>query len=892
MFLRPISACVGGAVLALAILPPTYARADSAMSGATNPGAASTIAQNAPPSPNATISVAVRDAGGKPIPGVNLRLTGSATATATTTEAGTSTFGNLAGGTYLVTASKTGFANIDVTITVEAGGTQTATFTLEPVSQTTLRQIGRVVTSRANGATQLNTTPAAVSTISQQTYVDRGQDQVANLLEELPGVELQRFSSGGGPGANTVAALRGADSSETQTLIDGHPVSGGPQGNYLIQFLNPLLLSDIEVSKGPGAFGNEIDNQVNGTINYRTPSITKSFTATGTLGYDTYNGSTDSLVASDTIGKFGFLVGYAQFGTPGYNTSPVLSVVSDGSSIGPGHIPTATATTSIPATQSFENHSDLFKLGYTFSNSTAVTLGFLDLNTYVDYTGNLTTEEPFTIIAGPCAVCGTNNFYSGLPTYTAPSLGGLVGKTVFASSTQDNLYLGNYEYDNEPFFTGDLRTTFGPGSFLARYYAASISRDISDPEEAFQPVQCDDPTCNFSVIANNGDLSGAFFQTQSDYLHGADFEYQIPVAANTYTVAYDSHGDRTTSCSGGEANPSGCSVPSVLQTSNTFSARGNFRVGSRLGIDFANYFSHTTFVGARYDPRLGITFQPNANAVIRIAAGSSFVAPSAEIAYDVIPHVNRKTFYEGASFAPETSTSLDLGSDIRTGSDSKLVIDGYATRLFNRFTSISTQVSGTYGGSPYTSLQVTGNQASALEKGIELTFVKAPRYGFGTTEYLNFLRAYAGGSDTATMTAAGVPIQINAAGSTIYGTEADGQQFAGYPFTHGRAEVNYTTRNGVRAAFGTSYYGSLNSFNEPGFALFDANVGAPLRAGLTFRASVENIFNHDDYRTFGEYNYGVSLPALGGGTSGNTLYFAPPREFTVSIERSIGKPAP
>ncbi len=66
-----------------------------------------------------------------------------------------------------------------------------------------------------DSATQLNTTPAATNTSGEQTYIERGQPQVSNLLEELPGVELQRFSLGGGPGANTVAALRGEDPAET-----------------------------------------------------------------------------------------------------------------------------------------------------------------------------------------------------------------------------------------------------------------------------------------------------------------------------------------------------------------------------------------------------------------------------------------------------------------------------------------------------------------------------------------------------------------------------------------------------------------------------------------------------------------------------------------------------
>jgi outer membrane receptor protein involved in Fe transport len=854
---------------------------------------------------SSSISGTVKDAGGRAIGNATVSAQGPSRASTVTGKDGTFALPGLAPGTYLVTAKRTGYATVNTTVTLSGGVGRTADFTLGNVNQTTLRQIGRVVTSR-NSATQLNTTPAATNTLAEQTYIERGQPQVSNVLEELPGVELQRFSSGGGPGANTVAALRGGDPAETQTLIDGHPVNGGPSGDYLLQFLNPLLLSDIEVSKGPGVTGNQIESQLNGSINFRTPSIMTNLSALATVGYYTYDGSTDSLRVSDTLGKFGFLVGYAQFGTPGYNTQPVLSVAANGTP-GVGVIPDGTATTVIPATQFFENHSELAKFSYNFSNSTALTLGYLGLHSYADYTGNLTTLEPFHIVAtcptmnaagnsGPGTGAGCS--YGTNPTYTAPALLGLVGKTEYASSNADNLYLGNFETDNEPFFTADLRTTFGPGSFLARYYATSIARDISDPQEAYQPIQCDDPTCNFNVISRNGDLSGAYFQTQTDYLHGADLQYALPIGPNTYTASYDSHGDRTTACSGGQANPAGlgsCSVPSILQTSQTISVRGDLHFGHELGIQVANYFSHVEFVGSRSDPRIGITVQPNADVVLRASAGSSFIAPSAETAYNIIPHLRRTTLYEGPAIVPETGVSYDLGGDVRTGPDAKVALDVYVTRLFNRFNTVTIENAdgktpvGVFAGTPYSRLELTGNQATALDKGLELTYVKAPRYGFGTTDYLNFLRAFTGGSDTA-FNAAGNPL-VSAIG-TIYGNVADGQQFSGYPFTHARAELNYTSRSGLKPAFGATYYGALNSFNEPGFVLFDAYVDARLKYGLHLNVSAQNIFNHDAYRTFGLYNYGIAPPALGGGTSGSTLYFAPPRQITLQLSRQLGNPYP
>ena len=845
----------------------------------------------------AIVAGVVNDDAGKPVAGARVTLSGPTAASADTRIDGTFSFANAAAGTYLITVSKPGFATINTTVRASADTPVQTTVSLARDTQSSLREIGRTVTARSS--TSLNKSAAAIDTIDTQTYFRRGQGQVSNLLEELPGVELQRFSSGGGPGANTVAAVRGSDPAETQTLIDGHPVSGGPQGSYLIQFLNPLLLSDIEVSKGPGASNsNQIVNAINGSVNFRTPTITSTLSAKASLGYDTYNGSSDSILISDTIGKVGLLAGYAMFGTPGYNTQPVLSVAANGTP-GVGVIPEATATTYIGASQTFHNHSELLKLGYNFSNSTNVTLGYLGLHTYADYTSNLTTLEPFKIVgscpntdasgnSGPGTGAGcSSNGNSGNPTFTAPGLAGLVGKTVYASATADNLYQGNFETDNEPLFTADFRTTAGPGTFLARYYAASIARDISDPDEAFQPLQCEDPTCNFAAIAAAGDLSGPFFQTQTDYLHGADFTYSLPLGPNTYTASYDTHGDRTTACNGVTASPSGngCSVPSILQTTNSLSVRGDLHFGSKIGLQIGNYFSHSTFVKSRYDPRVGITFAPNATFVVRAAVGSGFAAPSASVAYALIPHVSRKTLFTGLTASPETSISYDLGGDVRTGGDSKIAVDAYVTRLFNRFTSVTVGprpgFGGTFDGQPYTRQTFTFNQSDALTKGLELTYEKTPTYGFGTTDYLDFSRAYAGNSN----------FNFNQIG-TVYGNQADGQQFSGYPYTKGRVEFNYRTHDGLRPALGATYYGNVNSFNEPGFVMFDANVEGKLKAGLTLNVSIDNIFNHDSYRTFGQYNYGYAPIQPSGPPVANTLYFAPPRSITVQLSRSIGPTTP
>ncbi len=339
-----------------------------------------------------------------PIAGATVEARGATTQRTTSAANGTFTL-TLPPGVYtlLVTHAGDKPAQQDIAVTT---GLQPLSVTLETASLTTIQRIGSTVATA--GAITLNTSPAAVSTLTSADYQLRGQNVVQNLLEELPGVELTRASSGTAPGANTNVAVRGADPYETQTLVDGHPINGGASGTFLIQFLNPETLGTIEVSKGPGYLGNTIADSIGGTVNFRTPPISQTLTGRVAAGYDTYNGSEYALEASDTVGKFGFLIAAAFYGTPGYNDQPIPFVVPDANAMF-GVVPNATINALYPNSQTYNNRSQVVKLAYNFRPSTVFTAEYFGGQSYVDYTGTLTTQEPVHIVAGPCVTCGMFN---------------------------------------------------------------------------------------------------------------------------------------------------------------------------------------------------------------------------------------------------------------------------------------------------------------------------------------------------------------------------------------------------------------------------------------------------------------------------------------------------
>jgi outer membrane receptor protein involved in Fe transport len=824
-----------------------------------------------------------------PLAKANVTIVGPVTKSTVTGADGTFQFTNLPAGTYRLRATAPGFQPLENTSLSASTTPQPIAITLAAASLNTLRTIASTSVAGRGGVT-INSSGEAQSTISSQTFEDRGQFQVQDLLEELPGVELARFDSSA-PGANVTPAVRGASPYETQTLIDGHPVSGGQYGDFLIQFLNPLALGSVEVDKGPGVFGNTIQNAVGGTVNFLTPTITSTLRGQLTTGYDSFNGSTYSARVSDTIGKLGFLAAYGFYGTPGYFSGNILSVNTATSGFA-GSIPTGTVNEGIYSTETYQNRSQVFKLAYNFSPTTSLTLGAIGEQTYVDYTATLDTVEPIKIVP----------VLPGSPTtYNNPTYGGLVGQTVLGSTPGDNLYLGNFEYDNEPIFTGDLRTTIGPGSLLARYYTGSIDRNIDDPEEALQNEGCLNPSCSKYTP------DSPYYEGEQDELRGFDALYSVPFGRDGQdigTVSYDEHSDSSTDCSGETAAFSslaecGSNLFRYNLDSHTFSLRAFANVLPKVRVGFANYFSTTTFVGGRYDPRATLVWTPQKNIAVRFAVGTAYVAPTAGLVAP-IPGENKTVvgdiLYVADALKPETSAGIDIGADFGVHGDSKFTVDGYETALTNRFSTLDLKpltgtMLGTYNGTPFKEIEETYNFSDANEEGIEFSYVRSPRVGFGGLAEFDLLRAYNYNVNIPTLPG----FSTSGAGQAVIDNEGEtgetpGYQIPGYAYSHGRLELSYKFPSTAQFVFGQTIYGANNSFGEPGFSLFDFRTSLPLNYGLRVLASVSNVFNHDDYRTLGEYAYGYVPPGdyHPGVPSGVNLFFAPPRTITVQLAYPFG----
>ena len=835
----------------------------------------------------ATLSGTVLDAAGKPLGDARVTATNAQTTITVRSAAdGRFTLG-VAPDTYAITVSANGFQ------TLRNDGVNVTSATSTPLrlqlTASTLQTIGR---TRGNRATSVNPTTAATAIVSSQTFIDQGQPQVVNVLDHIPGVEINRDSSNA-PGANTSISLRGAQPYESQILIDGHPVVSSANGanGFNGTFINSLLLADVEVNKGPGNIPNTIENAVGGTLNFITPTVTGGPTGTALTGYDSFEGFYYSAQASDTFGKLGVLVGVASDQTPGYLAPQTVYAgqayprVTAGTAFAP-HV--GVVDFGYPATQDFHSRSQLAKLSYSFSPQTSLLLEQYSTQTDNDETGTNYQFANATILPcidrSPAGFAGTPNCAEGGTdqNYTSTANANLIGRSVPL-----NLYApypNTTEFDNEPIYSVEFRTVAGPGSFLARYYTGTINRIITQTYSPVAVIPCTSPACptgdDFSTNppTYNAYQGEPYVEDTIDKLHGVDAQYTIPFGANSVTFGFDRHVDTATF---GEYDPT-LGPPSFTQGLNiqsvAYNLRGDFALSRKLSLESGNYFSNTTLVGSRFDPRLGLVYRVNPNAAVRASFGSAYVAPY----YGLIvttPYVSQGNLNVATGpFKPETSTGYDFGTDISLGRDSLISFDGYLSTIFNRYASVTTQNGGSFGGTPYTTQTQEGNQAVVRQEGIEFQFLRAPRIGVGFHTAIDLLRDYAYNEDSAV------------AVDSIFGAGTPGNyvQLPTFPYSKLRNDLFYTFSGGAQVRFSGTSYGANNAFGEPGFTQFDGEIRVPLRHGFSLNIGGTNVFDHDNYQAGGVYDGGNTYPILGGGAGYSTQFFVQPRTLYIQLQRNIG----
>jgi hypothetical protein len=451
-----------------------------------------------------TISGTVAASSGGPVGGATVSLTGPAIKQTTTDAGGRYSFQQLPPGIYRVVVTRAGFFQSIFNVAVVAGSTVTSNVALQVQSFTSLRTIAHVGTS-APGYAPLNQSTAAINTITSQQFLDQGQVQVSKILNETPGIiswGSPTEDNGADAGSPQQIQIRGALPYETETLIDGHATPLSVAGSFNPNFLNPALLQDVEVVKGPGSMPSEINYAIGGTVNFITLQPTLTPQGSVIIGSDRWGGVNTAIrfTGSTPSRVVQWAFGYATYGTPGplHNYPVGGSVVNmiDASlfswkangenfafipesvgldlstahvaGIGGIHFTDPLYVCCWDMNTAYNSKSQLGKVRLNFSGSTSLTLSYLGGQTWADQGGiQGSIVQPVANVDKSFAI------FSPLAGYT----GSVAAGTPIPFELQ--AFLPAFTTLQQNLFQGEFRTTFGEWTALARYFVGSSNNYLA-----------------------------------------------------------------------------------------------------------------------------------------------------------------------------------------------------------------------------------------------------------------------------------------------------------------------------------------------------------------------------------------------------------------------------
>lgn len=744
----------------------------------------------------------VQDNTGRPVAGAAVALRGPADYAAVTDVSGGFTVQNVVPGVYSVRVSKAGYQTaVQSGIVIREGQVAMLSLVLAPATLQTIASVRSL-----SGGPHFNATAASVNVVTTQTFQNQAQYQVTQVLNQIPGVQVSLpggSTNGAAPGSVSVPNVRGAASYETASLIDGHPLAVASYGDYITSYLSRFMFGSVEVVKGPGSSALEVNNAINGTINFRTKDPTAMPVPEYDAGYTTTGGAFANLglTASTLDGRLGYVFDVSVINDPSAaNGQRVLVDPTGGRFGGPlGKSLSGSATFSnVANTESniqtgysllaccytllgdFFNTSQLLKLRYQISPATIATVSYLDGQTFTDQNDNVGNITNAQFLPG--------NGYRGSLRPGAQNV-----MFLFAGAP-------NNEVNNEPIFQAEISSAIGNDTVLARYYRASLYRET---QQGTNPNFLDSYPLTlygsstgfpkpFNGTSTNVAFQDYFNQSELDKLGGWSFQYAHPFGENTISFSMDQSTTRATSYENSTFTnvfiPQGSSqlfttlqLHANLQLSPTVSAtladyQNVYRSTYATNCPFAYGFSNcaidgsnvtfTTTTTSHNDPRAGIVWQPHPNLAVRFAAGSAIAPPYLNLLsqitapsalWDTQTNIATLTKNSG-QLRPETAFGYDLGADYRFH-DGWTVLSGdvYENNLFNHYFG-ETLFSGlTCGQVSYPCISQGGHKAPPSVpiyyqlntnisnfrfEGVELSLQRIPPVGWGFNLSGALLRGY------------------------------------------------------------------------------------------------------------------------------------------------------
>ncbi len=539
------------------------------------------------------ITGSVHDVNGVAVAGADVSIAGPTRATKSTDAKGAFAFNDIPPGLYTVVVTKAGFTAVrNDGVAVFIGESESLSVTVQQASFSSLQTIATVSTN-APGVARINTSSASISTISSSVFADQGAQQVTDVLNQTPGIFTTPYSPGNGnpsngasPGSAQTPQIRGALPYETESLIDGHPVSVGAAGSFSPNLINPFLLDNVEIVKGPGSMPAEINYAINGTVNYRTLEPTAQNKFSGEFGVDKWGGVSTGFKATGSTKnhKIEYAAGYVTDGAPGalqnFKMQGSQILLDNGPPGGPYYVNGQQLAMLAPVGEGlgpsafnpyagmgivfqeplsgccytmdtgYHSTSELAKILFNFSTSTSLKISYLggqstvgngDVNAYDTSQVGTTGVPAFTF--EPCGTPGQALTCNPLPTVTgtpyncATPTGPACGSAIpFDLSSFNGL---GYTYEQQNLFQGEFRTTLGSsGTVLARYYTGSLNEYATEGTGSLNATLLNTygtvPLCPLGVAYDPATASCAGVAPTNTTFNGQAVTFTTASEANTF----------------------------------------------------------------------------------------------------------------------------------------------------------------------------------------------------------------------------------------------------------------------------------------------------------------------------------------------------------------------
>jgi outer membrane receptor protein involved in Fe transport len=814
-------------------------------------------------------------------------------------------------GLYALSISATGYQTSRSREFSITAGTQT-TIDVAVNRSTESQTSGNVKTI---GSETVASTSPLVSTTTITNSIDPATVQHENFigfglaLARLPGVNSTGLSSS--VSDDQYLDIRGLGPSETQTLLDGHPV--GPQGVYAINgggsypygfnfSDSPIFgLSKVTVTFGSGATGLYGVDAIGGTIDMQTlnPSLqpTEHFwqsigdqgrmqtaaDATGTIGRLSY------ALAGGVLGTYGmFAPGLVtQTGRPNNNANANNSgACTAGNDISACN----TALNTYSVSQNSTLRAALAKLRYHLSNNTTVTTTLYSSGQESDSTGNGDNDYiPYdTRLAsiqsspGNCALPGakpgTMNGYQvitvanpkNIPTacYTAQQWA-LASYGPYGGGADRNRGATMSDYDVNLQSISGNNTIIADGYFNHyKFYKSSEEASGIDSAGDFTGTQYSQFLNSQGYLladdlqGRRSDLGIGFFgeyqaATRLDYNTNAQgvFDFENPESTH-YTSAF---------------------LRSSYELSNALSAYGNFWVKKDSVIGDTNF-----------DPRVSLVLRPEAGDVLRVTYGHSTGDPAAELKYAGPPQINGNpsslnptcTPYNSIGsggnpgIEPESANDYEVGYAHRFVRDSSFSVNLYYTAVQNQLFAANEPLSQ-YGSVPLspTLLQGYANKIASINcPGVNVADPATVIPYLAISNTYNATSAVSKGIEFSGRQRVSRHVYFdysydvqsvvqNGINDNILQNNAyviNGGQLQGIPINQATAGLDYANQ-GLEVRMDGYVVGSNNPSNRPPYNTWNGFISKSLPNGYTLSFGVQNVFN-EAWQNYGYFGHEPLVP--------------------------------